>query len=76
MDKGRPRNASTGLALAIELLVERLSQNGALDRTKYVSDLKKVYNALGDEQASSEGGKLLHSMIRHLEHRAKKSPQG
>lgn len=69
------RNADsrvTGLLLAFELLVERLSQSGAVDRAEYVQDLKTAYNSLSDRHAESDGAQLLHDLARHLEHGIKK----
>jgi hypothetical protein len=66
--------ATTGLMFALELLIERLSQDGSLDRNRYVSDLKLGYNSLNPEQADAESGRALHTLVRHLERGSGKKP--
>ena len=60
-------DSTPGMMLAIEVLVEQLVKQGAIDRAAYVSELKTAYNSLREDQADERGGQTLHTLIRHLE---------
>lgn len=62
-------SAVSGLTFAFELLVQELSKTGAIDRARYLAELKNAYN---HSDGVSEAAQLLHTIVRQLEHGVKK----
>jgi len=65
-------SAVSGLTFAFELLVEELAKSGAIDRDRFLSELKNAYNSMPADQVNSDAAHYLHTIARHLEHGTKK----
>lgn len=60
-------SASSGLALAFELLVAELARSKSIDLARFLTEIETAATALGPDQQQSEAARLLRLMAGQIQ---------